>query len=68
MMEVTAALATLLQHVRFFDVEGTRWEPVHRITLRPRGGMVPNITEQASAPAARPYPALPSVPGTAHTC
>jgi cytochrome P450 len=43
MMEMVAALATLLQHVRFSTVEGTRCEPIHRITLRPKGGMVLKI-------------------------
>ncbi len=40
MMEMVAALATLLQHVRFSTIESTRCEPVHRITLRPKGGLV----------------------------
>jgi cytochrome P450 len=44
MMEMVAALATLLQHVRFSTVEGTRCEPVHRITLRPKGGMMLKVT------------------------
>jgi cytochrome P450 len=44
MMEMVAALATLLQHVRFATVERTRCEPVHRITLRPKGGMVLKTT------------------------
>jgi cytochrome P450 len=43
MMEMVAALATLLQHVRFSTVEATRCEPIHRITLRPKGGMVLKI-------------------------
>jgi len=53
MMEMATALATLLQHVRFATVEGTRCEPVHRITLRPKGGMVLNITEHPGAPTAQ---------------
>ncbi len=44
MMEMVAALATLLQHVRFATVERTRCEPIHRITLRPKGGMVLKTT------------------------
>lgn len=39
MMEMVAALATLLRDVRFSAVEGARPEPVQRITLRPKGGM-----------------------------
>ncbi len=39
MMEMIAVLATLPRHVRFSTVEGARPEPVHRITLRPKGGM-----------------------------
>ncbi len=43
MMEMVAALATLLQDVRFSTDEATRCEPVQRITLRPKGGMVLKI-------------------------
>jgi cytochrome P450 len=39
MMEMVAGLATLLQSLRFSTVSGARHEPVHRITLRPKGGL-----------------------------
>lgn len=39
MMEMTMGLATLLQHVRFKQVEGFVPAPVCRITLRPRHGL-----------------------------
>ena len=38
MLEMTAGLATLLQHVRFRPVPGERPELQHRVTLRPRHG------------------------------
>jgi cytochrome P450 len=39
MTEMTVALATLLQSVRFRAVEGYVANPIHRITLRPKGGL-----------------------------
>jgi hypothetical protein len=39
MMEMVAVLAVLPRHFLFSTVEGVRPEPVHRITLRPKGGM-----------------------------
>jgi len=39
MMEMVAGLATLLQNVRFAPVEGARYEPIQRITLKPKGGL-----------------------------
>jgi cytochrome P450 len=44
MIEMVAALATLLQHVRFSSVEGALCEPIRRITLRARGGMPVKVT------------------------
>ncbi len=35
-MELTAGLATLLRNVRFKPSDATTFEPVHRITLKPR--------------------------------
>lgn len=39
MMEATAMLATMLQHVRFETIEGREVRPVARVTLIPKGGM-----------------------------
>ncbi|HEX2651332.1 MAG TPA: cytochrome P450, partial [Burkholderiales bacterium] len=39
MIEATAMLATLLQHVRFSPVAGRDPHPVARVTLLPRGGV-----------------------------
>jgi hypothetical protein len=44
MMERPAALATLLQHLRFSTVDGARCKAVHCITVRPKGGIVVNVT------------------------
>lgn len=38
-MELTAGLATLLRNVRFEPSDATKFEPVHRITLKPRNEM-----------------------------
>jgi cytochrome P450 len=39
MMEMVAGLATMLQRCRFTALDGARHELVHRITLRPKGGL-----------------------------
>jgi cytochrome P450 len=49
MMEMVAGLATLLQSVRFSPVDGARYEPVQRITLRPKGGLPLHVTPTAPA-------------------
>jgi cytochrome P450 len=51
MTEMTVALATLLQAVRFRMVEGYVADPIHRITLRPRGGLP--VWIDGAAPAGR---------------
>lgn len=43
MIEATAMLATLLQHVRFSTVEGRDPYPVARVTLVPRGGVTLSV-------------------------
>lgn len=43
MMEMMIALATLLPQVRLSPSEDTHCEPVHQITLRPKGGMRLNV-------------------------
>jgi hypothetical protein len=44
MVENIAAPATPLQHLCFSSVAAARCEPIHRITLRPKGGMVLKLT------------------------
>jgi cytochrome P450 len=39
MMEMVAGLATLLQGCRFAIDEGAHYEPIQRITLKPKGGL-----------------------------
>jgi cytochrome P450 len=39
MMEMVAALATMLQSVRFDLAADTHCEPIQRVTLRPKGGL-----------------------------
>jgi cytochrome P450 len=43
MTELTVALATLLQSVRFRMVEGSVADPGHRMTLRPKGGLLVGV-------------------------
>jgi cytochrome P450 len=49
MMEMVAGLTTLLQRLCFAAVEGARYEPVQRVTLRPKGGLPLKITPQLAA-------------------
>jgi cytochrome P450 len=44
MMEMTAAIAVLLQRVRFSMATATECDPIHRVTLRPRNGMRLNVS------------------------
>ncbi len=44
MMEMTAAIAILLQKVRFSMATATECDPIHRVTLRPRHGMRLNVS------------------------
>lgn len=44
MMEMTAAIAVLLQKVRFSMSTETECDPIHRVTLRPRNGMRLNVS------------------------
>lgn len=49
MMEMVAGLATLLQSCRFATVAGAACEPIHRVTLRPKGGLPLHVTPRAAA-------------------
>ncbi|MGD9537752.1 MAG: cytochrome P450 [Alphaproteobacteria bacterium] len=49
MMEMVAGLTTLIQHVRFAAVEGARYEPIQRVTLRPKGGLPLKVAPSLAA-------------------
>ncbi len=49
MMEMVAGLATLLQRCRFAARDGDRHQLVHRVTLRPKGGLTLEVSPRTRA-------------------